>query len=344
MSSRPWQCVAMRRFATSALLAAGLVTGGAWAPAPVRAADTKTIAVMFDGLTSEFLVAGMEAIEGDLKKRGYTMIQQISNRDQNVQLEQVKAMIAKKVNGIIIFPTDANGVIPAIRAANAANVPMVHFNRQPADSTAYSPAVVADNRTITKATVQYMVDQARKTGKKYKAAILIGDLGDVNALGRRDGFFDAVDAAKDVVEVVARIPTEWNADKAFAGLTNAMQANPDINFLFASSDFMFPLIEQVLKPLNKWHPVGHADHVILGGFDGDSGAYNLLHSKYLDADGVQDLFFEAAAAADAIDKMNSGGKPAKIIPDPGFSITQANLDQVKERMWGYTQWLKKNPK
>src|SRR3546814_8412956 len=118
---------------------------------------------------------------------------------------------------------------------------MGHFNRPPAESDAQSVTVLADNRRITRETVQYMVDVARERGGAYKAAILIGDLGDPNAVNRRDGFFDIVDQHKNLIEVVARIPTDWNADKAFSGLTNAFQANPDINFLFTSSDFMFQI-------------------------------------------------------------------------------------------------------
>jgi len=330
--------VSRRNFTLGTLMA----FAGASMPIWVRAEGTKTIAVLFDGLTSEFLVAGMDAMQADLESRGFTMLQAISNRDDNVQFEQVKSMIANKVDGIVIFHTDSNAVIPAIRAANEANVPMVHFNRPPAESDAYSVAVVADNRGITKTTVQYMVDKARASGRKYKAAILIGDLGDVNAIGRRDGFFDAVDPASDIIEVVARIPTEWNADKAFSGLTNALQANPDIDFLFASSDFMIPLIEQVLTPLDKWHPAGDPKHVMFGSFDGDSGAYAALESKHLDADGVQDLFFEAKASVDLILAMGKGDKPAKIFPDPGFAITQDNLMQERDRMWGYSQWKRKN--
>lgn len=330
--------VSRRQFTAGALLAATAAGMPVW----VKAADSKTIAVLFDGLTSEFLVSGMEAMEQDLRSRGYEMLQAISNRDDNVQFEQVKAMIARKVDGIVIFHTDSNAVIPAIRAANEANVPMVHFNRPPAESDAYSVAVVADNRGISKDTVQYMVDIARKQGGKYKAAVLIGDLGDVNALGRRDGFFDAVDQAKDVVEVVARIPTEWKVDKTFAGLTNALQANPDINFLFAGSDFMIPVVEQVLTPLDKWHPTGHPNHVLFGAFDGDSGAYAALESRHLDADGVQDLFFEAKAAVDLVLEIAGGKRPDKIFPDPGFAITQANMAEVRDRMWGYHQWKKKN--
>ena len=37
-----------------------------------------------------------------------------------------------------------------------------------------------------------MIEQARKTGSKHKAMVVLGELGDINAIGRRDGFEDAV--------------------------------------------------------------------------------------------------------------------------------------------------------
>jgi hypothetical protein len=51
--------------------------------------------------------------------------------------------------------------------------------------------------------------------------ILVGDLGDINAIGRRDGFDAAMKGNEAVVEVVARIPTEWSQEKAQAGVVNA---------------------------------------------------------------------------------------------------------------------------
>jgi len=326
--------VSRRTFTIGSLLAAG--TAG-W-PMFVKAQDKKTIAVLFDGLYSPFWVAGIEAIRQDLEGRGYEMLQAISDQDDNKQFEQVQAMLARDVDGIIIVQTDSNAVIPAIRAANEAGVPMVHFNRPPAESDAFSVAVQADNRAITRETVQYMVDVAREQGGQFKAAILIGNLGDPNAIGRRDGFFDIVDENQDIIEVVSRIPTEWNADLAFAGLTNAFQANPDINFLFTSSDFMFPQITQAMRVAGKFHPIGHPEHVIFGGFDGDATAYELMKDEYLDADGVQDLFYEAELAVDAIVDLQAGKEVDELLLDPGFAITQANLEEMKERMWGYHIW------
>jgi ABC-type sugar transport system substrate-binding protein len=316
---------------------------GAILPQIAAAQQNRKIALLFDSLVSPFWVTGLDILREGAKKRGWATLEAISNFDDNKQFEQVKAMIAEKVDGILIIQTDSKAVIPAIRAANAAKIPMVHFNRPPAPSDAVSVAIQADNRKIMQGTVQFLVDQAIKAGGQHKAALLIGDLGDVNAIQRRDGFFDIVNKHKDIINVVARIATEWNADKAFAGLTNAIQANPDIDFLVTSSDFLHPQIEQVLKTADKWHKSGEPGHVIFGGFDGDEGAYPRLKDGYLDACGVQNLFLEVDMAFQAFEDMWAGKMPDKLLLDPGFVITQANLAEKKDQMWGYSVWKKQNP-
>jgi ABC-type sugar transport system substrate-binding protein len=329
-----------RDFTLGALLAAGTLG----LPVYVKAQQGKTVALLFDSLVSPFWVSGLDIMRDKAKQNGWTVLENISNFDDNKQFEQVKAMIGRKVDGILIIQTDSKAVIPAIRAANAAGIPMVHFNRPPAESDAYSVAIQADNRKIAAETVQFLVDEAKKGGKKRQAVIMIGDLGDVNAIQRRDGFFDVVDKNKDIVEVMARVSTEWNADKAFAGLTNALQANPDVDFLFTSSDFMLPQIQQVLETFDKWHKIGEDGHVLLGGFDGDANAYQLIADNYMDACGVQNLFLEVDMAFQAFQDLWAGKKPEKLLLDPGFVITQANKDQTRDQMWGYIVWQKNGGK
>jgi inositol transport system substrate-binding protein len=293
-----------------------------------------TIGVSFETLQTEYWVAGFEAIKAELKKRDVAMLEAIADGDANRQFEQVNNFIARGVDGIIIAPKDAKTVIPMIKAANAANIPIVLYNR-PADQTdAKSVAVVADNFAITKATVEYLCEQAKKSGRKYKALILMGDLGDINAIGRRDGFEAAVKGYSDIIEVVARVPTEWNQEKALAGVTNALQANPDINFIFTSSDFLFPSIISALKNANKYKKIGEDGHVLMGGFDGDATAYQMLKDGYLDADGVQNVYFESEAAVQAVLDLKAGKPVAEIIRDPGFVIHQGNLNEMASKMWG----------
>ncbi|MDO8542053.1 MAG: sugar ABC transporter substrate-binding protein [Opitutaceae bacterium] len=293
-----------------------------------------TIGVAFETLQTEYWVAGFEAIKADLKKRGHTMLEAVSDGDTNRQFDQVKNFITRKVDGIILVPKDAKTCLPIIKAANAANVPIVLFNRPADKSDAKSVAVVADNFALTRETVAYLVSEAKKAGRKHKAAILIGDLGDINAIGRRDGFDAAIKGSESVVEVVARIPTEWNQEKAQAGLVNALQASPDINFIFTSSDFLLPSIVSALKTAGKYHQIGMPGHVILGGFDGDATAYQLLKDGYLDATGVQDVYFEAAQCIQAVIDLRAGRTVPDLIRDPGFVIHQANLQQKAAQMWG----------
>jgi len=314
--------------------AGGTLALGGWLTSCRSKKQGMTIGVAFETLQTEYWVASIETIRAELKKRGIRMQEAIADGDANRQFEQIKNFIARQVDGIIIAPKDKQTVIPMIKAANRANIPIVLYNRPPAESDAKSVTVVADNYAITKATVEYMAQEAKKSGKKCKAMILIGDLGDVNAIGRRDGFEDVAKSCSDIIEAVSRIPTEWNQEKALAGVTNGLQANPDLNFIFTSSDFMFPSIISALKTAGKYKKIGEEGHVLLGGFDGDATAYQMLVDRYLDADGVQDMYFESSASVQAVLDLKAGKEVPAIIPDKGFVIHQGNLKEAATRMWG----------
>lgn len=325
----------IRGVSLAILTCAALLNGcGQPRSASEDAAKTLTIGVSFETLQTEYWVAGFNAIKEDLARRNIKMLEAIADGDANRQLEQVKNFVTRKADGIIIVPKDANTIVSMIKTANDAKIPMVLFNRPPAASSAKSVTVVADNFAITKATVEYLCEQAKKTGKKHKAMILIGALGDINAVGRRDGFDAAVKDYPEFIDVVARIPTEWNQEKAQAGVVNALQANPDIDFIFTSSDFLLPSIVSALKAAGKYKKAGEPGHVFLAGFDGDATAHQMLVDGYLDATGVQDVYFEARASVQAVLDSLEGKPVGGKILDPGFVIHQGNLKEAAPRMWG----------
>ncbi len=302
--------------------------------APTNQPDQTTIGVAFETLQTEYWVASLDAMKAELAKHDVRVLEAVADGDPNRQLEQVQSFIARKVDGIIVVPKDAESVIPMIRAANKANIPIVLYNRGPGEGAGPCVTVVADNRAITRDTVRRMIASASERSKPMQGMILIGDLGDINAIERREGFDEAISESNGAVEVVARVPTVWNQEKALAGVTNALQANPDIEFIFSSSDFLFPSIVAALKNADKYHPIGHERHVVLGGFDGDATAYRMLQDKYLDADGVQNVYFECSQAVDAVLKMSRGETVEPVLKDQGVVIHQDNLDQESHRMWG----------
>ena len=163
-------------------------------------------------------------------------------------------------------------------------------------------------------------------------------MGDPNAVGRQKGFYNVINANPDLFETPVEVATKWDASVALAGLQAAMTANPDIDFIFTSSDFLYPTIQSVLEPMGKWKKIGEEGHVIMGGLDGDKPACSLMQpdNAYVDATGVQDLYFEAdsllAAIMDSVTKGET--QPDAWLDDPGFALTQGNMAERENDMWG----------
>lgn len=299
--------------------------------------DQITIAFCFQDLETEFWVAGHKAITETLRAKGIKVIEKNANEDANRQLEQVKDSITQGVDGVIIIPQDGESAVTIAKVCNEAGVPIGVFNRPPSDKSAKNIVVVANNEVIAESAVEYMAQEAKRLGRKVTPAIMVGDLGDPNAVGRRQGFFNVIEKYPELwASAPVEIPTKWDANVALANLQSAMQANPDIDFLFTSSDFLFPVIKSVLAPLGKWQKVGNPDHVILGGLDGDKTACSLLKDGYLDATGVQNLFAEAEMIMDTmLAAIEKGDKmPNQWLDDPGFALTQGNLAEREMEMWG----------
>ncbi|MCF3936522.1 sugar ABC transporter substrate-binding protein [Acuticoccus sp. M5D2P5] len=324
----------MKRLTTFGVGAA-LATMGAAIAAPASAA---TICFAFQDLETEFWVAGHAAIIKTLEDEGHQVIERNANEDANRQLEQVRDCIAQGVDGIIIIPQDGESAVTIVKEAQENDVPIAVFNRPPSDLSR-GIVVVADNASIAGQAVDFLAEQALAAageGEKLQPLILVGDLGDPNAVGRKEGFYNAINAHKDRFETPIEVATEWDAATALANLEAAVTANPEIDLIFTSSDFLFPTIRSVLEPRGMWKKRGEEGHVILGGLDGDATACKLIKDGFVDATGVQDLYFEADEALKAILTAIDAGEyaPNEVIEDPGFALTSANIGEREMDMWG----------
>ncbi len=306
---------------------------------PVTAQDGLTICFAFQDLETEFWVAGHKAITETLRDQGVEVIEVNANEDANRQFEQVQDCIAQEVDGIIIIPQDGESAVTIVQEAQDNDIPIVVFNRPPSDLS-QGLIVVADNETIAQQAVEFMAQKAlaryELTGEKITPLIMVGDLGDPNAVGRRDGFYNVIEKYPYLFNDVIEVATEWDAATALANLEAAITANPDVDFLFTSSDFLFPTIRSVLESRGMWVPAGTQGHVIMGGLDGDATACQLIKEGYVDSTGVQDLYFEAYASLEAILAAIEEGEtqPNEVIEDPGFALTAGNIDWQEMDMWG----------
>ncbi|WP_435748214.1 sugar ABC transporter substrate-binding protein [Microbacterium sp. PMB16] len=298
----------------------------------------KTICFGFSGSETEFWAAAISSISSSLAAADAKVIEHNSNEDPNKQLEQVNDCITQGVDGIIIIPEDGSSANTIIAEANKADIPIGVFNRPPASEDGAAIVAVADNRGVSEQTVEHLAAEAEALNldRKVRPLVMVGNLSDQNGIERRNGFYDVIDAHPDLFEEPIEVQTNWDAATGQANLEAALQANPDIDLLFTSSDFLYPQIRSVLEPLGMWKPAGEEGHVIMGGIDGDNRACNLLLDGYVDATGVQDLFYEAESMLTALAKAidDEVTDPDELLLDPGFALTQDNVGDKEKDTWG----------
>jgi inositol transport system substrate-binding protein len=320
----------------SLALAAGLLTSVFAAAGPAQAAK---ICYAFQDLSTGFWVAGHGAIVETLTAAGHEVVELNGGHDANRQLEQIKDCIAQGADGIILTADDGDSETTLVKLAQESDVPIATFNRPPSDLSK-GIIVVADNESVARQAVEAMAAKAigrfEGTGQKIHPLVLVGDLADPNAVKRREGFMNVIAKYPNVFETPAEINTKWNSEVALAGLEAALTADPDIDFIFTSSDFLFPTIQGVLEAKGKWKKAGEVGHVILGGLDGDDGACRLIREGYVDSTGVQDVYLEAQLALDSILAAIESGdpRPNAIKLDPGFALSAENYDYKGATTWG----------
>ncbi|MBC7811164.1 MAG: sugar ABC transporter substrate-binding protein [Burkholderiales bacterium] len=309
----------------------------------VASAQDTTICFAFQDLETEFWVAGHRAITDTLRGQGIEVLEYNANEDPNRQLEQVRECITQGVDGIIIIPQDGDSANTIIAEAQASDVPIAVFNRPPNDTSA-GVVVVADNVSATEQAVEFIAQKALRqfeiTGEAVTPLILVGALQDTNAIGRRDGFFNVITRYNErypgLFNEPIEVATEWDAATALSNLEAAITANPEVDFIFTSSDFLFPTIRSVLEPRGMWVPAGQPGHVLLAGLDGDATACMLIDEGYVDATGVQNLFLEAELTMDRLLQAIADGEtaPNEVLLDPGFALTAGNIYFQRDEMWG----------
>jgi ABC-type sugar transport system substrate-binding protein len=294
------------------------------------------IGISMDSLESAFWVANEQAMKQKAKELGVKVIEVMAEGDPNKQNQQMENLIANRVNAIICAPKDGAAIVAAIKKCKAAKIPVIMNNRPVQGNITPELSVLSDNYVMAKKVLQWFVDKARKDGKKYKALLLIGSLGDENAIERQKGHKEVLDASKDVIDLVAEVPTQWKLEVALAGVQNAFQAHPDIDLVISPSDAMLPSVKSALMQKGHWKKIGQKGHVALVSFDGDRLGMQYLKDGYCWADAAQAADQTGYLCVEWAVKLAKGQKPVNpVMRDPGIIANIDNLKEVGPKVWGW---------
>jgi ABC-type sugar transport system substrate-binding protein len=155
-------------------------------------------------------------------------------------------------------------------------------------------------------------------------------------LDRSKGFKEVMAANKDIIELVASVPTEWNLDKALAGATNALQANKELNCIYMHSDYLLEPTVQSLKQANKYFKIGEPGHVIVMPFGGSKNSLDGIRTGYYEMCFGMNIYGTGEQCVQAAYDFAKGKPLGKPLGDPGFIIDASNI--AKQGATAYGNW------
>ncbi|MFF1609023.1 ABC transporter substrate-binding protein [Amycolatopsis sp. NPDC058278] len=217
--------------------------------------DLKTAVVGFSQSEKEanpFRITETQSIRDEAAKLGIAsdkLLVTNAQNDLNRQISDIKSMLDRGAQLLIVAPLNSDGLQPALDAAKAKKVPVVTIDRKVTSQpcTDYLTFIGSNFVEQGKRAAQAM---AKSTGGTGKVAILLGSSGNNVTTDRTKGFKDEL-AKTPGLSVVAEQTGEFDRSKGQAVMEQLIQSHPDITAVYAENDEMGVGAVNALKTAGK---------------------------------------------------------------------------------------------
>jgi ABC-type sugar transport system substrate-binding protein len=352
-----------RRVAAAAVLAAGLTlaagcTGASAgsgsddsvakkytynsADAAVKPVDVATLKTEFDGLakpdrslrfgvvlktlTNEYWQEVERGMKAAASRHGVELNIQAAGAESALsqQLSIAQTMVNQKFDAFLVSPESTSNLTPALKQMQAKGVPVVNVEDARAEATSFvGPESLVEGGKAG----EYVAAQLPGGGK---VAMIEGAAGSSAAQLRTQGFKDAVAKAKNL-KLVASVPADWDARKAYDAATSLLRANPDLKAIYANNDTM------ALGVVKAVADAGRTGKVIVVGTDGVPSAIKAIMAGKLSATTTPQPFEQGYWSVQAALALVQGKKVPEFVLTPAILVDKTNVADRYE-----TNGLQKN--
>jgi ribose transport system substrate-binding protein len=266
-------------------------------------------------LNNPFFVTLKEGAERAAAQYGVKLIVVDAQDDPAKEAANIEDLIQKKVSALLINPTDTKAVVPSIQKANQAGIPVFTVDRA-AEGGEIVSHIASDNVAGGQMAAEFLCKALNGKGKVVE---LEGIPGTSAARDRGKGFNDYLKEKCPGLEVVARQPADFNRAKGLQVFENILQAQPQIDGVFAHND------EMVLGAIQAAEAAGRTG-IIFVGFDAIDDAVKAVKEGKLAATVAQQPAEMGRLAVEMAVKYLRGEKVEEFIPVPLSLVTK---DTVK---------------
>lgn len=243
------------------------------------------------------------------------------------QISQIETLIQRKVDVMTVWPVNGKAVVPAVKKAHDAGIPVLIVN-SPIDESGFDyiaghsgPDDYIEGQEAAKGMIEAL-------DGKGKVVELMGLPGYVTAIKRSDGFQDYIKENAPGIEILATEPTDWNRAKATQVMENLIVKFGDqIDGVYVADDNVG------VGGLNALKEAGLAGDVVMTSACMFGEGYDAMIDGYIYGSVYQSPAADAKQAVELAVKLAKG----EDIPFLNYFetpvITPANLDSIERPTW-----------
>ena len=290
--------------------------------------DTVNIGFCMDSYVIERWYTDRDVFVSSAKESGAEVNVQSANGEAEEQIDQIRYLIKKGVDVLVIIPVDCAALKNVVAEAKNAGIRVVSYDRliQNADVDLY---ISFDNEAVGRIMGEEL---SAALPENAEIAMICGPETDTNVADVEKGFLGAIGGR---LQVVYQERCEgWNAAEAKRHIEEALEQHPGISGVMCGNDDVATQVFQVLSEQRL------AGKVQLTGQDGDLMALQRVASETQLVSVYKPVAEEAKKAAEAAvalakgealqdaDTIDNGSFRVPYIELQPVGITKENLDEV----------------
>ncbi|MDR6820267.1 ribose transport system substrate-binding protein [Neorhizobium sp. 2083] len=239
------------------------------------------------------------------------------------QVNMVENAVNRKVSGIVLAPSDPDALVPAVKKAWEARIPVVIVDSLLAKGSEqyYQSFLATDNKKAGELAAKALID---KVGKEGKIAVMSYVAGAGSEIGRVGGFTDYI-KANSKLQIVGPFYSQSQMATALNQTTDVLAANSDLKGIFGANEPTAIGMGRALKQSGK------AGKVVAIGFDGNQDLQEFVKDGTLSAIAVQGSFQMGELGVKTVLQSLNKEKVEKFVDTGVVVVTKDNIDKPEAK-------------
>ena len=194
------------------------------------------IGMVVSTLNNPFFVNMKDGAEKEAEKLGYDLVVLDSQNDPAKERANVEDLVQLGVIALLINPTDSDAVVKTVEVANKSNIPVITLDRQ-ANGGKITSHIASDNIKGGEMAAEYVLDKLKDEKGPINVVEIQGIPGASATRDRGEGFHNIMDK-NDKFNFISIQAADFDRQKGLQVMENIIQANPNIQVVFAHNDEM----------------------------------------------------------------------------------------------------------